>query len=67
MELNTIIKRKTGNREKERELLDELINQMETESADPIAESPPIEITEQVKAKMLVLTDEHWEEELGCV
>lgn len=57
MELNTIIKRKGTSKEKEKELLDELINQMQSEANSKVEESKPIEITEQVKAKMMQLMD----------
>ena len=56
MELNKIIKRK--GHEKEKELLDELISQIESESANNTEEpSEPIELTEPVKAKMIHLMD----------
>lgn len=56
MDTNTVIKKKCTAREKERELLDELMNQLENEK--PVEEdSKPIEITEQVKEKMSLLMD----------
>ena len=54
MELNNIIRRHQG---KEKLLLDELINQIEEETNKPIDNSPPIEVTEQVKTKMIQLMD----------
>ena len=56
MDTNKVIKKKGTAREKERELLDELMNQLENEK--PVEEeSKPIEITEQVKEKMSLLMD----------
>lgn len=57
MELNTIIKRKGSSKEKEKEILDELINQIQLEANNKVEESKPIEITEQVKTKMIQLMD----------
>ena len=57
MEFNTIIKRKGSSKEKEKEILDELINQIQSEANNKVEESKPIEITEQVKAKMIQLMD----------
>lgn len=57
MEFNTIIKRKGSSKEKEKEILDELINQIQSEANNKVEESKPIEITEQVKAKMVQLMD----------
>jgi hypothetical protein len=57
MEPNTIVK-KTVVKKKE-ELLDELINQIQDESADkPQEEVQPIELTEQVRTKMNQLVDQ---------
>ena len=55
--LNTIIRKKGTGKEKEKELLDELITQMQLEMDQPVEESPPIEITDQVKNKMIQLMD----------
>lgn len=55
MELNKIIKKKGSGKEKE--LLDELINQIESETTNNVEESKPIEITDQVKEKMIQLMD----------
>lgn len=51
MEGNKLVKKKAG-KEKEKELLDELINQIQLETSVKPEESKPIEITEQVKTKM---------------
>jgi hypothetical protein len=58
-ELNKIIKRKNTGKEKEKELLDELINQIEQEDAQKVEENKPIEITEQVKTRMVQLMDSY--------
>jgi hypothetical protein len=57
-ETNTIIKKKTSGKEKEKELLDELINQIQTETVKE-EETKPIEITAQVKSKMIQLMDSY--------
>jgi len=61
MEFNKIVKKKTG-LEKEKFLLDELINQIEMEhieQSSQVEESKPIEITDQVKAKMVHIMDSY--------
>jgi hypothetical protein len=55
--MNKIIKKK-GNA-KERDLLDQLINQLQSEDSNQIEESKPIEITEQVKIRMVQLMDSY--------
>lgn len=57
MESNKIIRKKRSGCEKEKELLDELINQIQAETNTTVEESKPIEITEQVKTKMIQLMD----------
>lgn len=59
MELNKIIKKKGTGREKEKELLDQLISQLETEESTTVEDSKPIEVTEQVKTKMIQLMDNY--------
>jgi hypothetical protein len=59
MELNKIIKKKSSGKEKEKELLDELITQIEQEDTKHVEESKPIEITEQVRDKMIQLMDSY--------
>jgi hypothetical protein len=59
MEPNKIIKRKKTGYEKEKELLDELIDQIQIENSHPNEENSPIEINEQVKAKMIQLMDRY--------
>lgn len=54
--LNKIIKKKSGP-EKEKILLDELINQIEAEQLVKAEDSPPLEINDQVKAKMAQIMD----------
>lgn len=53
---NMIIKKKS--REKEQELLDEFLTQLQAEKTKEIKESVPIEITDQVKGKMEGLMDD---------
>jgi len=69
MEFNKIIKKKNFGKEKEKELLDELITQIEQEDAKVVEESKPIEITEQVRGKMIQLMDSYLanKEKLGKV
>ena len=57
MESNKIIKKKRSGCEKEKELLDELINQIESETMAKPEETKPIVITDQVKAKMIQLME----------
>ena len=59
MELNKIIKKKNSGKEKEKELLDELISQIEQEDSKKPEENKPIEITEQVKTRMVQLMDSY--------
>jgi hemerythrin len=59
MEFSNIIRRKGTSQEKERTLLDELITQLETEASVKPEESKPIEITDQVKEKMIHLMDSY--------
>lgn len=69
MELSNIIRKKGTSQEKERVLLDELITQLEAEASVKPEESKPIEITDQVKEKMLHLMDAYLanKEKLGKV
>jgi len=59
MEFNKIIKKKNSGKEKEKELLDDLINQMEAEDLKKVEETKPIEITEQVRSRMVQLMDSY--------
>lgn len=59
MELNKIIKKKNNGKFKEKKLLDELMNQIELENSHQTDDYKPIEITEQVKAKMIQLMDSY--------
>jgi len=59
MELNKVIKKKNFGKEKEKELLDELITQIEQEDSKQVEESKPIEITEQVRERMIQLMDSY--------
>ena len=54
---NTIIKRKTKGKQQEKELLDDLLSQLESEQSVEVEESVPIEITDQVKERMVKLMD----------
>lgn len=54
--LNKIIKKKQGN-EREKVLLDELINQFENDQLVRVDDSPPLEINENVKTKMAYIMD----------
>jgi len=54
--LNKIIKKKSGP-EKEKILLDELISQIEAEQLIKVEDSTPLEINDQVKAKMAHIMD----------
>lgn len=55
---NTIIKKKSKNKEREKILLDDLLNQLEAEQAEEeVEDSKPIEITDQVRDKMMKLMD----------
>lgn len=69
MELNKIIKKKSSSKEKEKELLDELISQIEQEDSKHVEESKPIEITDQVRDRMIQLMDSYLanKEKLGKV
>lgn len=53
---NMVIKKKS--REKEQELLDDFLTQLQAEKTKEVKETVPIEITDQVKDKMLGLMDE---------
>lgn len=59
MEFSNIIRRKGTSQEKERTLLDELLTQLEAEANVKPEESKPIEITDQVKEKMIHLMDSY--------
>jgi hypothetical protein len=69
IQFNKIIKKKSTGKEKEKELLDELINQIELEDSKQVEESKPIEITEQVRSRMVQLMDSYLanKEKLGKV
>ena len=57
---NTIIKKKSKTKEREKILLDDLLNQLEAEEAkEEVEESKPIEITDQVKDRMKKLMDNY--------
>jgi hypothetical protein len=58
-ELNRIIKKKGTSKEKEKELLDELINQIQAESMVKVEDTTPIQITDQVRQKMVQLMDSY--------
>jgi hypothetical protein len=53
---NKIIKR-SKSKDKEKELIDDLLAQLEADQSSQVEESGPIEITEQVKERMVQLMD----------
>lgn len=58
---NTIIKKKFKNKEKEKEkeLLDDLLNELQAEQSKEEEESKPIQITDEVKQKMMKFMDSY--------
>src|ERR1700733_1011195 len=59
--MSTIIRKPGKEKEKERELLDDLLTQLRAEHENPVEEEAPapIEITDQVKERMVKLMEQY--------